>query len=195
MAFTNFKNHEINCKVIYFGGAASGKTANLRSIYAKTSPELQSPDLELAREPGPTAYFDFLPVSLGKVREFHLKLHLYSFPIRQNSRLITDFLIQGVDGIVFVTDSRHEALASNLDAFTEMKSVIEERGVNFGELPRVVQYNKRDVSSALPMDFLQNEFNPAGSPEHEAIAIQSIGTMETLQSLSRLILDRLSQHS
>jgi signal recognition particle receptor subunit beta len=195
MAFTNYKTQEINCKVIYFGAANSGKTANLRSIYTKTSPEFHAQELELGKEPGPTAYFDFLPVSLGKVRDFHLKLHLYTFPVRQREGLLTDFLLQGIDGLIFVVDSQIDALVDNLDAYSAMKSMIDRHRLNFGELPRVVQYNKRDMSNALPVDFLRHEFNPAGNPEHEAVAVQSVGTMETLQALGRQILERLSQNS
>ena len=78
MAVANFETREINCKVLYFGCAGAGKTENLRSIYRKTSPEVLAGLFDM----GPvesSQTFEFLPISLGYVREYHLKLHLYFF--------------------------------------------------------------------------------------------------------------------
>ena len=83
MAFTNFDTKEINCKIIYFGPRGAGKTENLRSIYKNSADDLRSGLLELDESLGPTRFFDFLPISMGQLRDFHhgLCLRLICFDV------------------------------------------------------------------------------------------------------------------
>ena len=192
MAFTNFDTREINCKIIYFGPAGSGKTANLRSIYASTSNEVRSGLLELSDPGGTTQFFDFLPISLGHIKDFHLKLHLFTIPTNSLYESVSSVILKGVDGFVFVADSRVEALADNIQALLDARRLLTEEGYNAADLPRVIQYNKRDLAEAVPIEVLRQELNQVGSPEHEAIAIRSVGTMETLQSMAKMVIKRLN---
>ncbi len=192
MAFTNFDTREINCKIIYFGPAGSGKTANLRSIYASTSNEVRSGLLELSDPGGTTQFFDFLPISLGHIKDFHLKLHLFTIPTNSLYESVSSVILKGVDGFVFVADSRVEALADNIQSLLDARRLLTEEGYNAADLPRVIQYNKRDLGEAVPVEVLRQELNQVGSPEHEAIAIRSVGTMETLQSMAKMVIKRLN---
>jgi len=192
MAFTNFDTKEINCKVIYFGPPGSGKTANLRSIYASTSSEVRSGMLELSDPGGSTQFFDFLPISLGHFRDFHLKLHLFTIPTNSLYESVSSVILKGVDGYVFVADSRVESLADNLEALLVARRMLTDEGYNVAELPRVIQYNKRDLPEAVPTDVLRGELNSVGSPEIEAVAVKSVGTMETLQAMAKLVIKRLA---
>ncbi len=192
MAFTNFDTKEINCKVIYVGPAGAGKTANLRSIYTSTSSEIRSGLLELSEQEGPTRFFDFLPVSLGHVRDFHVKLHIFTMPRNTFFESVSDIILRGVDGYVFVADSRVESMADNIESLLELKKLLADFGMNPSEMPRVIQYNKRDVKDAVPLEIMRQELNRMSSPEQEAIAIQSIGTMETLQLMAEGVLKKLA---
>jgi signal recognition particle receptor subunit beta len=192
VAFTNFDTREINCKIIYFGPAGSGKTANLRSIYASTSNEVRSGLLELSDPGGTTQFFDFLPISLGHIKDFHLKLHLFTIPTNSLYESVSSVILKGVDGFVFVADSRVEALADNIQSLLDARRLLTEEGYNAADLPRVIQYNKRDLGEAVPVEVLRQELNQVGSPEHEAIAIRSVGTMETLQSMAKMVIKRLN---
>src|SRR5689334_9361348 len=113
MAFTNFDTKEINCKIIYFGSRGAGKTENMRSILANTSMEVKSGLLELDEGSGPTRFFDFLPISLGHVKDFHLKLHLFTLPANPLYESVSSVILKGVDGFVYIADSRVEAMADN----------------------------------------------------------------------------------
>jgi signal recognition particle receptor subunit beta len=192
VAFTNFETKEINCKVLYFGPRGAGKTETLRSIYRSTSAEVRSGLLELEDAGGPTRFFDFLPISLGHVKDFHLKLHLFTLPINSLYESVTSVILKGIDGFVFVADSRIEAMADNVESLQHARRLLSEDGHNVADMPRVLQYNQRDVPDVVPLEVLRQELNPGNLPEHKSIATQSIGTMESLQSMAKLVLHRLA---
>jgi signal recognition particle receptor subunit beta len=192
MAFTNFETQEIHCKVIYFGAPGSGKTANLRSIFTSTSSEVQSGLLELQDEGGSTCYFDFLPLSIGKVRDFHLKLHLFTLPMNSLYQTVPSVILKGVDGFVFVADSRVECLADNAEHLQRCRKIFLDEGYNITELPRVIQYNKRDLPGTVSLDILRQELNPSGHLDFEAVATKGHGVVETLEGLARLMTKNLN---
>lgn len=192
MAFTNFDTKEINCKIIYFGAPASGKTANLRSVYASTASEIRSGLMEFADTEPQTPFFDFLPVSLGQVKDFHLKMHLFTIPVNSLYKSVPSVILKGVDGVIFVADSRLEALADTLECFYGMRKILADEGYNAADLPRVFQYNKRDHEDIVPLDVMRAELNPGRLPDYEAVATRSIGTMETLHSMAKQVIQRLA---
>jgi hypothetical protein len=50
----------------------------------------------------------------------------------------------------------------------------------------VVQYNKRDLPGATPIDDLRSELSiPEGIPEYEAQAVSGVGVFETLKGITR----------
>ena len=101
-------------------------------------------------------------------------------------------LLQGVDGIIFVIDSRIEALTSNFEALSRLKSLLISVDKNLYDIPLVLQYNKRDLPDIIDTVNLTRQFNIFNCPEYESVAIRSEGTMETLKGLSRIILSKLS---
>lgn len=194
MAFTNFDTKEIHCKVIYFGAPRSGKTANLRSIFNATSAEIQSGLLELQDDGGSTRFFDFLPLSLGQVRDFELRLHVFTVPMNALYQSVPSVILRGVDGFVFVADSRVECMADNAAYLRKCRSLLLDEGYNVSDLPRVIQYNKRDLPGIMPVDIMRQEFNPSGLPDFEAVATSGGGVLETLEGLAHLLVQRL-EHS
>lgn len=191
MAFTNFETKEIHCKVIYFGAPGSGKTANLKSIFTTTSAEVQSGLIELQDQAGATSYFDFLPLSLGRFRDFHLKLHLFTLPGNSLFQTVPTVILKGVDGFVFVADSRIECLADNVEYLQKCRKVLLDEGFNITDLPRVIQYNKRDLPDIMPIEILSQELNPTRSPEFESVATKGQGVIETLEGLAQLMTKNL----
>lgn len=191
MAFTNFDTKEINCKIVYFGAEGAGKTENLRSIYAQTSQELQSGLVELGDSANSISFFDFLPVSLGFVQEFHLKLHLFTLPSSSVFEEVASVLLKGIDGFIFVADSRVDRMADNIAALANARKILDQEGVDISTLPRVVQFNKSDMTDLVPEDVLRKELNPQGAPDQIAVASESKGTIETLQTMAKQVILRL----
>ena len=193
MAFTNFETKDIHCKVIYFGPAAAGKSENLKSIFNQTSAEIKSGLLELQQDDGSTRYFDFLPLSVGTLGEYHVKLHLFTLPVSSLYQSTASVILRGVDGFVFVADSRAECLVDNIKALNKCRKALQDEGYNVAELPRVIQYNKRDLPGIFPVEILRQELNAAGYPDIEAAATKSLGVMECLEAIARQIMDKLEQ--
>ena len=193
MAFTNFDTKDIHCKVIYFGPTSSGKSENLRSIFNQTSAEIKSGLLELHQEDGSTRYFDFLPLSIGQLGEYHVKLHLFTLPVSSLYQSTASVILRGVDGFVFVADSRAECLIDNIKALNKCRRILQDEGYNVAEIPRVIQYNKRDLPGIFPIEILRNELNPSGYPDFEAAAVKNLGVLESLESLARQIMEKLEQ--
>jgi signal recognition particle receptor subunit beta len=192
MAFTNFDTKEINCKILYLGPRSAGKTENLRSIFKNTSAEVKSGLLELEEAGAQTRFFDFLPISLGHVRDFHLKLHLFTLPGNSLYESVASVILKGVDGFVYVADSRVESMADNVEGLVATRRMLTEEGYNVADMPRVIQYNKRDLHDLVPLEVLRQELNPGNLPDHKAVATQGVGTLETLQAMAKLVLRKIA---
>ena len=80
MSFINYSSREINCKVVYYGPGLGGKTTNLEYIYEHTNPDAKGRMISLETETERTLFFDFLPLSLGEIRGFKTRFHLYTVP-------------------------------------------------------------------------------------------------------------------
>jgi mutual gliding-motility protein MglA len=193
MAFTNFETKDIHCKIVYFGPAGSGKTENLRSIFNQTSSEIKSGLLELKQDDSSTRYFDFLPLSLGQLGDFHVKMHLFTLPISSLYESTASVILRGLDGFVFVADSRADCLVKNIEALDKCKKILLAEGYNVADLPRVIQYNKRDLHDIFPIKILREQLNPSGYPDVEASAISHIGITESLEAIAQQIMDRLEK--
>ena len=191
MAFANFETKEINCKIGYFGPEGCGKTANLHSIFRMTSAKMKTGLFELSRKKN-TEFFDFLPLSLGKINDFYLKMHLFSFPLVNLYKTASLMMMRGIDGYVFVTDSRLESVLANFEAVDQLKKIFDEVGDSFVNVPCVFQFNKIDLSDQQIVRALSEEINPLGHASFEAIAIESVGTLETLNAITKKILTQLS---
>jgi len=193
MSFINYSSREINCKIVYYGPGLCGKTTNLQYIYNKTNPEAKGKMISLATETERTLFFDFLPLSLGEIRGFRTRFHLYTVPGQVFYDASRKLILRGVDGIVFVADSQEERMDANLEAMDNLMANLQEHGYNFEKIPYVLQLNKRDLPNVLPVEKLKQELQKKGEPVIESIAFQGAGVFETLKEIARLVLVELKQ--
>ncbi|MBK9072177.1 MAG: GTPase domain-containing protein [Myxococcales bacterium] len=195
MSFINYSSREINCKIVYYGPGLCGKTTNLQYIYNKTNPEAKGKMISLATETERTLFFDFLPLSLGEIRGFKTRFHLYTVPGQVFYDASRKLILKGVDGVVFVGDSQIERQEANIESLDNLRFNLEEQGYNLDKLPYVVQYNKRDLPNASPLEELQEMLNPTKVPEFEACAPKGIGVFDTLKAVAKLVLQELKKGS
>ncbi|MFQ5464965.1 MAG: ATP/GTP-binding protein [Thermodesulfobacteriota bacterium] len=193
MSFINYSSREINCKIVYYGPGLCGKTTNLQVIYRKTRPESKGKMITLATETERTLFFDFLPLSLGEIKGFKTRFHLYTVPGQIFYDASRKLILKGVDGIVFVADSQAERMDANIESFENMKTNLEEQGLSLAGVPYVVQYNKRDLPNIIPVAEFKNIFNTAMVPDFEAIALRGIGVFETLKAIVKRVLIELKK--
>ena len=195
MSFINYSSREINCKIVYYGPGLCGKTTNLQYVYAKTNPDAKGKMISLATETERTLFFDFLPLSLGEIRGFKTRFHLYTVPGQAFYDASRKLILKGVDGVVFVADSQLERMEANLESLENLRVNLAEQGYDLDRLPYVVQYNKRDLPSAVSVDELHRSLNPKNVPEYPAVAPTGVGVFDTLKSVAKLVLTELKRAS
>lgn len=188
MSFVNPASKEIHLKIVYAGPGLSGKTTNIQYIYENTQSPSKGKLLALSTENERTLFFDFLPLAIGDVNGYDTRFHIFSIPGQTFYEISQQFLLKGVDGVVFVADSQPERMEANLESVTLLKKNLETQGFDLNRLPFVFQYNKRDLASATPIHELENALNPMKKPMFEGIAHQGKGVMETLQAISQWVI-------
>jgi signal recognition particle receptor subunit beta len=193
MSFINYSSREINCKIVYYGPGLCGKTTNLQHIYQKTNPDVKGKMISLATETERTLFFDFLPLALGEIRGFKTRFHLYTVPGQVFYDASRKLILKGVDGVVFVADSQVERMEANIESLDNLKVNLQEQGYSLDKVPYVVQYNKRDLPNAAPIEELRRLLNPGGAPEFEACATTGEGVFETLKSVAKGVLTDLKK--
>lgn len=193
MSFINYSSREINCKIVYYGPGLCGKTTNLQYIYAKTSPEAKGKMISLETETERTLFFDFLPLALGEIRGFKTRFHLYTVPGQVFYDASRKLILKGVDGVVFVADSQAERFDANLESLDNLSANLADHGYDLRKLPYVVQYNKRDLPSAVDLNYLRQHLNPTGVPDYEAVATTGVGVFQTLKAVAKQVLIELKK--
>ena len=174
-------------KVVYYGPAGAGKTANLKSLAAQLRDRhrgrLLSPDCD----GGPTHFFDLLPVSLICAGT-RVVLRLLSVPGDHMHTSTRRLVLRGADAVVFVADGTQDADA-NEAALGDLRTNLRDSGLLPESLPLVVQINKSDQAAQPPP--------PEGAPQKTvlprtawttetariaAVASAGLGVVETLCS-------------
>lgn len=188
MSFINYNAKEIHCKIVYYGPSLGGKTTNLQWVYHKTNVQEKSDLIELPTDIERTLFFDFLPIEVGRIRGFATRFHLYTVPGQVVYDASRKLILKGLDGVVFVADSQAERMEENLQSLEDLKNNLELQGYYIEELPLLIQYNKRDLSNALPLAELRNSLNLYNSPDFEATAKDGEGVFESLKTVSKSII-------
>src|SRR3954468_3099609 len=156
MSFINYSSREINCKLVYYGPGLCGKTTNLQYIYGKTAPDAKGKMISLATETERTLFFDFLPLSLGEIRGFKTRFHLYTVPGQVFYDASRRLILKGVDGVIFVADSQESRFEANVEAIQNLRDNMKTYGYDLMAVPYVLQLNKRDLPTAVEADRLIN---------------------------------------
>ena len=178
---------------VYYGPGLCGKTTNLQYIYAKTNPEAKGKMISLATETERTLFFDFLPLSLGEIRGFKTRFHLYTVPGQVFYDASRKLILKGVDGVVFVADSQIERMEANLESMENLRTNLAEQGYDLDKIPFVIQYNKRDLPNAADINELKRLLNPRQVPDFEASATLGNGVFDTLKAIAKLVLTELKK--
>jgi mutual gliding-motility protein MglA len=191
MALVNYAAREINCKIVYYGTGLGGKTTNLKYIHSQLAPTTRGELISLATETERTLFFDFLPLDLGSVQGFKTRFSLYTVPGQVEYNASRKLILNGVDGIIFVADSDIMRSKENVESLQNMIENLAEYSLTLDNIPWVLQYNKRDLASAMPIERLEKELNVRAVPSFEAVASEGLGVFATLKAISKLILNRL----
>lgn len=188
MSFLNYSTREINFKIVYYGPGLSGKTTNIKTIYDKVKTDSKGKLVSLATETERTLFFDFFPLDLGTVKGYKVKFHLYTVPGQIYYSSSRKLIMKGVDGIVFVADSQRERFEANIESINDMMQNLADYDIDFETLPYVLQLNKRDLPNITPVNEMIEALRRKEEPVVEAMALKGDGVVDTLKSISKLIM-------
>ncbi len=191
MPFINYAAREINAKIVYYGPGLCGKTTNLQWIYDRSNNGNKGKLISLATETERTLFFDFMPLELGSIRGFRTRFHLYTVPGQVFYDASRKLILKGADGVVFVADSQEVRLDANLDSIENLRHNLADHGLNLDTIPYVLQLNKRDLPTALPVPQLTRALRFRNEPVFEAVATRGKGVFDTLKAVVREVLIHL----
>ena len=192
MVLFNYSTKELTAKVVYYGPGLCGKTTNLQWVHEKLPIKNKGKMLSLATETDRTLFFDFLPIEIGTIRGMKTRIQLYTVPGQVFYNATRRMVVKGADAVCFVCDSQEAMLDANLESYENMRQNLEANEINPDEIPVVLQYNKRDLPNALPIEILNERMNPRNYPFYQAIAVKGIGVEDTLKAVTKLVFKALS---
>ncbi|HIE55128.1 MAG TPA: gliding-motility protein MglA [Chromatiaceae bacterium] len=189
----NWQLRRLNLKIVYYGPALSGKTTNLEIIHHSVNPKQRSDLVSLKTQGDRTLYFDFLQLELGKIAGLIPQIQLYTVPGQSYYEASRKIVLRGADGVVFVADSSRQRMRANLLAWRNMWEHLASFDLNMGQFPIVVQFNKRDLPTAVPTHVISHILQVNGMPTFEAEAVQGKGVLPTLKAITKQVMAQVQR--
>jgi len=185
MVQINMSEREITVKAVYYGPALSGKTTNLQMLHQQIDSETRGQMVTLDTTGDRTLYFDFLPIEFGTASGFSVKIKLFTVPGQVMHRSTRKVVLSGSDGVVFVADSQRSSASANAYSWRDMEANLKSNGIDFDKIPKVVQFNKRDLDDVKPLHEIKDAWGDVTT--FPAVAIRGEGVRETFRELLRQI--------
>ncbi len=198
MALIDLSKKEIHCKIVYYGPGRCGKTTNLIYIYNAMGSAARGKMLTIETKGDRTLFFDLLPLNIGKVGGFDIRIQLYTVPGQAIYEATRKLVLKGVDGLVFVADSLRVRRQRNIESMEDLKRNLREYNLTIHDLPLVLQYNKRDlVQTSIPIltiEELESDLNrDLRVKSFPASATKGQGVFETLKEISKLTVKHVAR--
>ena len=193
MALFNHATKEVTAKLVYYGPGLCGKTTNLQWIHDNLSFKSKGKLVSLATQTDRTLFFDFLPVELGTIRGMRTRMQIYTVPGQVFYEATRRIVLKGCDAVVFVADSQAAMLDANAESLRSLRQNLLVNEID-PSIPLVIQYNKRDLPTALPIPVLNARLNPRNLAYFEAVALKGIGVEETLRGITSALFHWLSTY-
>jgi signal recognition particle receptor subunit beta len=187
VAQLDFAERQLTIKLVYFGPPLSGKTSNLRALYANVDKLNRGRLMTLDTRDDRTLFFDLLPIFF-RTSSFSFRIKVYTVPGQHVHEATRKVVLAGADGVVFVADSSPTAAEPNRDAWASLQQALHAHTLE--AIPVVVQYNKRDLPDAVAIA----DAPPfADRPIIEATAKAGIGVVPTFFELVSAAWDYLDK--
>ncbi len=184
MVQINMAAREITLKLVYYGPALSGKTTNLQKLHELLDGSARGKMVTLDTTDDRTLYFDFLPVTFGTQSGFAVKLKLFTVPGQVMHKSTRKVVLAGADAVAFVADSQRSSASANAYSWRDMEANLKSNGIDFESIPKVVQFNKRDLPDIKPLDEIRAAWGDV--PTFPSVATRGEGVIETFRELLRL---------
>jgi len=189
MGFINVAERTISAKLVYYGVGVGGKTTSLQQVHGIFCPRNEVQLVSINTEEDSTLLFDFLPINLGRVGGFKIRIQGFTVPGQPKYRQMRKYVLQGADAVVFVVDSQRSRLQENLESLQSMRENLRSSSGTSEDIPIVVQYNKRDLPDILSEAELDQQFRFRPDIESfPSVATEGQGVFEAfVQATSQLV--------
>ena len=189
MAVVDYQERQLTLKLVYYGPPLSGKTSNLRALYSAVDKLNRGRLMTLDTRDDRTLFFDLMPIFF-RTSGFSFRIKVYTVPGQPVHEATRKVVLASADGVVFVADSSAQSRQENTASWRNLMSNLATLGLE--RLPIVVQYNKRDLPDAIPLDQADRFGDPA-RPIEAACAKRGEGVVSTFFQLVGRAWDRLDR--
>lgn len=193
MSVFNSRDKSITCKLVYYGPGLGGKTTSLKAVHALLDPAQTIRPILLQTDDERTLFFDFLPIDLGPMCGHRIRIQGYTVPGQVRYNLTRRCLLMGADGIVFVADSARERLNENIECLASMHENLAANGVQPGQVPVVLQYNKRDLGDTVTKKELDACLNPGNADSFCTTATRHEAVFDAFMAATKHTLNIVAQ--
>lgn len=191
MGFINVAERTINAKLVYYGVGVGGKTTSLQQVHGIFCPRNEVQLVSINTEEDSTLLFDFLPINLGQVGGFKIRIQGFTVPGQPKYRQMRKYVLQGADAVVFVVDSQTSRLQENLESLQSMRENLRTSSGTSENVPIVVQYNKRDLDDILSEAELDRQFRfRADIPAFPSVATEGHGVFEAFVEAAVMLVEK-----
>jgi signal transduction histidine kinase/signal recognition particle receptor subunit beta len=191
MAIFNLQERTINAKIVYYGPALGGKTTSLKWVHHVLDPHNEIELVSLNTEQDRTLFFDFLPISLGTIEGFRIKLQAFTVPGQVKYNKTRKYVLTGADAVVLVIDSQTDQFGPSRDSLLNLDENLQANGLNPSEIPLVFQYNKRDIEHIHGISDLERELNTRDVASFATVATEGEGVFEAFTEVAAQTLQGL----
>jgi signal recognition particle receptor subunit beta len=188
MSLLDPREKTINMKVVYYGPGLGGKTTSLKCIHRILDPHNRIKMVSLDTDDDRTLFFDFLPLDLGLVGKYRIRIQGFTVPGQVKYNMTRRYVLTGADGVVFVADSDPDRIQENVESLINLGDNLKSHGLDVNTIPLVLQYNKRDLPSALPVSTMEEKLNFRGLEAFETVATDGKRVFEAFLSISRQVI-------
>lgn len=190
MVQINVAASEVNIKIAYFSVAAKAGQEVLNTIKEKLPAANTGKIVSISTQAGQTMFFDFLPVTLGKINDYKVNLKLYAAPEACYYEAPRKLVLTGADAVIFIADPRTDKQADNKTQLAELETLIAGEG---RAIPVFLQWNylSRELEEhpLLPPGQLEAGLNLGRYP---TIAVSTpADVMAALKEAVKQVIDKL----
>jgi signal recognition particle receptor subunit beta len=146
---TNILKEVLQFKVVYWGPGESGKTTNYFRLREKFNGVKLNSGYSIETTDGRTLWQDSVRLSFYlnlKDVKFNIITQIVTATGQERFLSTREYVLDGADGVVFVADSDPAKMEQNKRSFRELISFTQEKNI-----PYVIQLNKRDIETAVPL--------------------------------------------
>lgn len=187
------ENNSLTFKLVYYGPAQSGKTTNLLRLHDLLAPELKGEIMTMETKDDRTLFFDLLPLGFRAPSGLLIKFRLFTVPGQIAHDGTRKAVLSRADGVVFVADAERTQETNNAESFQSLTENCGRVGLDFENLPLVVQFNKCDLPGAVPESEIRERWSAAPWPLIFSVALTGQGVDATFETLLRSVYRRQTE--